>query len=132
MEHPRISIGTYTHQGSFHSIEDRYQVIEDLNSIDPKIPSSTFSFFGIYDGHGGVTAVEYVLANLHQEIVATEEFHGNSDGNVKQSQDLKEGLTKGFLELDKKLLQQSDQSRDASGSCGIVSTAKLINNRLSS
>ncbi|MQL90083.1 hypothetical protein Taro_022663, partial [Colocasia esculenta] len=65
-------------------------------------------FFGVYDGHGGRRAVEYVVENLHTNVFKMlEELHDVERG---------EAIKAGFLKTDQEFLKQGC----CSGSCCVT------------
>ena len=67
-----------------------------------------WSFFGVFDGHAGSAASVYCAENLLSCVLSCEEFtaalkNGPSCPDLEQ---LKVGLTQGFLELDRKMKSQ--------------------------
>ena len=66
-----------TNQGVFRNYnEDRVSII--LNITKPSFKQTedwpTWSFFAVYDGHGGATWADFLRDNLHQFIVKQESF----------------------------------------------------------
>lgn len=56
-------------------------------------------FFGVYDGHGGSRAAEFVAENLHLKIF--EMLENSSDKNAKL-----EAIKAGYLRTDEEFLKQ--------------------------
>ncbi|XP_042397082.1 probable protein phosphatase 2C 77 [Zingiber officinale] len=92
-----------------HVMEDGYEVIGNIND-DP-----TQAFFGVFDGHGGRAAVDFVSQNLGKNIVsALEEEENQPDLAIKA----------GYLTTDKDFITQGVKS----GVC--VATVLLKNGEL--
>ena len=61
-------------------------------------------FFGVYDGHGGKKAVEFVAENLHVNII--EKMVSCDAGNVSKE----EAVKAGYLKTDQDFLKQVSSS----------------------
>lgn len=94
--------------------EDRVAIIlnimKPLNRSKEQWPKC--SFFGVYDGHGGVSCAEFLRDNLHQFVIREPSFPTNP----------KEALRQGFLKAENRFLEAAQKSAelDRSGSCAIV------------
>ncbi|RZC62695.1 hypothetical protein C5167_024469 [Papaver somniferum] len=101
-------------RGRREIMEDGYGVINDIMG-DPKQ-----AFFGVFDGHGGRAAMEYVVENLGKNIVSAlgEVVQNGEDGQLENA--IKEGYTL----TDKDFLRQDVSS----GAC--AATALLKNGEL--
>jgi protein phosphatase 2C family protein 2/3 len=105
-----------THQGIVRNYnEDRVSII--LNIVKPPSRKDEnwpkWSFFGIYDGHGGAKCAEFLRDYLHQFVIRDPEFPNNP----------KEAIRKGFKQAEHKFLeicQDRGELTDKSGSCAIV------------
>src|SRR4051794_19328897 len=43
--------------------------MEDVCTVETRIPDFlNYSYFGVYDGHGGRTTADYIGANLHHNV----------------------------------------------------------------
>lgn len=84
-ENLRVSVAA--NQGGRKYMEDRVH-IETVRDQDGSI---RFTFFGIFDGHGGYEASEYVRRNLLHNIMRNELFDSNEDD------DILEAIRLGFL-----------------------------------
>lgn len=75
-----------------------------------------YSFFGVFDGHAGPKVAQYCSKNLLDCIVGS-----NKEGPL-ELEDLKKAITKGFLELDGKMMNAElwSSGQDRSGSTAIV------------
>lgn len=66
--------------------------MEDAHTTLLKVEGKDgFSFFGVYDGHGGVRAAKFSGANLHKRIVQSAHF---------ESGKYKDAIKAGFLGTD--------------------------------
>ncbi|KAL4467053.1 hypothetical protein ABPG74_010650 [Tetrahymena malaccensis] len=105
-----------TNQGLVRNYnEDRVSII--LNIMKPASRANEqwpkCSFFGVYDGHGGVNCADFLRDNLHQFVIKESSFPWNP----------KEALRNGFAAAEKAFLdlaQAQEDQIDRSGSCAIV------------
>jgi protein phosphatase 1B len=77
-----------------------------------------YSFFGVFDGHGGSFVSDFAAKKLLDTILNTDEWKSGDRSDVT----IKEALRKGFLILDMELLQQDEIKLrdDHSGSTGVT------------
>jgi protein phosphatase 2C family protein 2/3 len=78
-----------------------------------------FSFFGVYDGHGGQNIAKYSGAHLHERIARDPEFPNNIEDAIKN----------GFLGTDEDLRNDSQYANDPSG-CTAVTAIITPENRV--
>jgi hypothetical protein len=80
---------------------------------------ANFSWFGVFDGHGGSFTSAYSSRQVLAKITATPEWKADR----KNIENLKRAIVRGFLELDEELRQQPEVQRgdDHSGSTAITS-----------
>ncbi|KAF3782120.1 putative protein phosphatase 2C 2 [Nymphaea thermarum] len=84
-------------RGRKHVMEDGHAVITNI-SEDPK-----HAFFGVFDGHGGRFAVDFVTDKLGKNIVsATQE--------LQRSEEIEEAITSSYVDTDKEFLSQGVKS----------------------
>lgn len=76
-------------------------------------------FFGVYDGHGGSKAAEFVAENLHLKII--EMLEGTSENHVKE-----EACKAGFLKTDEEFLKQVIITFSALESVSLYQSIQLI------
>jgi serine/threonine protein phosphatase PrpC len=91
--------------------------MEDVHRIVPKlleIDNTIYSYFGVYDGHGGRQIVDYLEENLENNI-ATEISH-NDDATMQ------ERLTRAFLITDMKSRQSNIKTSGATAVCTLIKT----------
>ncbi|CAI9774914.1 unnamed protein product [Fraxinus pennsylvanica] len=74
--------------------EDRYSVILDLQR------DSKQAFFGVYDGHGGAGAAEFVAKNLDRNIM-------NKVATRTQEGGIEEAVKEGYLSTDVEFLKEN-------------------------
>ncbi|KAM3317449.1 hypothetical protein ACQJBY_035243 [Aegilops geniculata] len=70
-ENSRIEYAVGSRKGSNPNMEDAHSAILDLDG------SSSTSFFGVYDGHGGANVALYCAKRLHNELVNDEDYQTN-------------------------------------------------------
>ncbi|CAL1395314.1 unnamed protein product [Linum trigynum] len=80
-------------KGKKKFMEDSHKIVSCLNG------DSRSGFFGVYDGHGGRKAAEFVAENLHSNIMAT--MVDCRDESSKE-----EALRAGYLKTDQQFLEQ--------------------------
>jgi len=106
-----------TNQGIVRNYnEDRVSII--LNIMKPASRMNEdwpkCSFFGVYDGHGGVSCADFLRDNLHQYVIKEPAFPW----------DPKEAIVKGFEAAEQAFIAYADSKPngelDKSGSCAIV------------
>ncbi|OVA20582.1 Protein phosphatase 2C (PP2C)-like domain [Macleaya cordata] len=103
VEYCEPGVGVFSMKGKKKIMEDTHTIVSCLNG-DPKK-----GFFGVYDGHGGRKASEFVSENLHKNILAMLE---NSEGDLGKE----EAIKAGYLKTDQEFLKQGLSS----GSCCVT------------
>uniref|UniRef100_A0A2C9UMX3 protein-serine/threonine phosphatase n=1 Tax=Manihot esculenta TaxID=3983 RepID=A0A2C9UMX3_MANES len=98
-----IGVGVAAIKGNKKFMEDTHKIVSCLNG------SSNKGFFGVYDGHGGKRAAEFVAENLHTNIL---EMMENCTGNASKE----EAVKAGYLKTDQEFLRQGV----ASGACCVT------------
>ncbi|KAL8550579.1 hypothetical protein ACS0TY_009127 [Phlomoides rotata] len=94
-------VGVFSLKGKKKFMEDAYKIFSSSNGNK--------KFFGVYDGHGGSKAAEFVAENLHLKII--EMLEGTSENHVKE-----EACKEGFLKTDEEFLKQGLDS----GACCVT------------
>uniref|UniRef100_A0A0K0DMU5 PPM-type phosphatase domain-containing protein n=1 Tax=Angiostrongylus cantonensis TaxID=6313 RepID=A0A0K0DMU5_ANGCA len=119
-EHLRVSVAA--NQGGRKYMEDRVH-IETVRKEDGSIK---FTFFGIFDGHGGHEASEYVRRNLLNNIMQSDLFDSDDDD------DILEAIRLGFLTTHHGIWKVvSEWPRTASGytsTAGTTASVAIIRN----
>lgn len=69
-----------------------------------------FSFFGVYDGHGGQNVAKYSGLHLHERIACDSSFPNN----------MEEAIKSGFLGTDEDLKNDSQYANDPSGCTAVT------------
>ncbi|KAH7685174.1 protein phosphatase 1L protein [Dioscorea alata] len=85
-------------QGTRHAMEDGYGVITNIHGDQKQ------AFFGVFDGHGGRAAVDFVKEKLGKNILASIE---DSEKNENQ---LEIAVRKGYMITDEEFLSQGVSS----------------------
>ncbi|KAJ8758938.1 hypothetical protein K2173_002717 [Erythroxylum novogranatense] len=98
-----IGVGVFAVKGKKKFMEDTHKIVSCLHG------NSSKGFFGVYDGHGGKKAAEFVAENLHTNILKTMD---NCEGNVSKE----EAVKNGYLKTDEEFLRQGL----VSGSCCVT------------
>eukprot|EP00595_Chromulina_sp_UTEXLB2642_P003537 CAMPEP_0196765438 /NCGR_PEP_ID=MMETSP1095-20130614/8835_1 /TAXON_ID=96789 ORGANISM="Chromulina nebulosa, Strain UTEXLB2642" /NCGR_SAMPLE_ID=MMETSP1095 /ASSEMBLY_ACC=CAM_ASM_000446 /LENGTH=260 /DNA_ID=CAMNT_0042123469 /DNA_START=77 /DNA_END=859 /DNA_ORIENTATION=- len=91
--------------------------MEDCHRIVPTLletESSNYSYFGVYDGHGGRQIVEFLEETLENNIL--NELKQDDDASIP------ERLTRAFLITDMESKQKKINSSGATAVCGLLKT----------
>ncbi|XP_010519628.1 PREDICTED: probable protein phosphatase 2C 69 isoform X2 [Tarenaya hassleriana] len=108
----KFSYGYASSAGKRSSMEDFYET--RIDGVDGKI----VGLFGVFDGHGGARAAEYVKQNLFSNLISHPKFIS----------DTKSAIADAYNHTDSELLKsENTQSRDAGST---ASTAILVGDRL--
>ncbi|KAJ4711003.1 putative Phosphatase 2C family protein [Melia azedarach] len=86
-----IGVAVFSLKGKKKFMEDTHKIVSCLHG------NSNKSFFGVYDGHGGKKAAEFVAENLHTNIF---EMMKNCAG------DKEDAVKAGYLKTDEEFLRQ--------------------------
>ncbi|EXB82549.1 putative protein phosphatase 2C 14 [Morus notabilis] len=90
-----LGVAVFSRKGKKKSMEDTHRIFSCFRGNSDK------RFFGVYDGHGGKKAAEFVAENLHNNVLEMMENCKEKDeavkaGYLKTDQDfLKQGLSSG-------------------------------------
>ncbi|KAF8390513.1 hypothetical protein HHK36_025040 [Tetracentron sinense] len=98
-----VGVGVFSVKGKKTFMEDTHKIVPGLQG-DPKK-----GFFGVYDGHGGRKAAEFVAENLHGNIL---EMLENCKGDMSREDAIKAG----YLKTDQEFLKQGLDS----GACCVT------------
>lgn len=102
-------------QGRRDTMEDTHCVINDAkNHPDLAISDVNYkavSFYGVFDGHGGVDAAQMVEKLLHKNILSCQEFR---DGDIKKA------ISDGFQTTDAVIVEESNKRGWMNGSTAVV------------
>ena len=114
---------TITSSGKRTYNEDRVSIIYNIpkpsgySENKKNVPWPNCSFFGLYDGHGGSKACDFLRDNLHKFIINDKYFPSNPQ----------KAIANGFIYAEK-LFFKKYTGIDSSGSCAIV--ILIIENRV--
>ncbi|XP_028776543.1 probable protein phosphatase 2C 14 [Neltuma alba] len=98
-----IGFGVFSVKGKKSCMEDAHKIVSSLESNPKK------GFFGVYDGHGGRKAAEFVVENLHANIL-------EMVGNCEESRAKREAVKAGYLKTDEEFLKKGI----GSGACCVT------------
>ncbi|XWS34711.1 hypothetical protein CRYUN_Cryun21dG0061200 [Craigia yunnanensis] len=98
-----LGVCVFSVKGKKKFMEDAHKIVSCLHG------NSNKAFFGVYDGHGGKKAAEFVAENLHNNIF---EMLKKSKGNEGKE----EAVKAGYLKTDEEFLKQDI----ASGTCCVT------------
>lgn len=101
----RLLFASSAMQGWRISMEDAHTA--ELTLKDKK----GYSFFGVYDGHGGQNIAKYSGLHLHERIARDSAF----------PQDIEKAIKNGFLGTDEDLKNDSQYANDPSGCTAVTS-----------
>ncbi|XP_019663172.1 protein phosphatase 1L isoform X1 [Ailuropoda melanoleuca] len=98
------NVAVYSIQGRRDHMEDRFEVLTDLaNKTHPSI-------FGIFDGHGGETAAEYVKSRLPEALKQhLQDYEKDKENSVLSYQTI---LEQQILSIDREMLEKLTVSYD--------------------
>ncbi|GKV14609.1 hypothetical protein SLEP1_g25452 [Rubroshorea leprosula] len=92
------------------SVKGKKQFMEDTHKILSCLQdNSNKAFFGVYDGHGGRKAADYVAENLHDNIFELMK-------NCTRNEEKVEAIKAGYLKTDEEFLKQDA----AGGACCVT------------
>ncbi|KAF8711414.1 hypothetical protein HU200_029446 [Digitaria exilis] len=107
--------------GPWHAMEDAYSVITGKHCGD-----SQLAFYGVFDGHGGRAAVDFVSERLGENVVAAvlaadnEASSAADDGNDAISA----AIRSAYLATDSELLAQHQVQDVSGGACAATAVVK--------
>uniref|UniRef100_A0A803M730 protein-serine/threonine phosphatase n=1 Tax=Chenopodium quinoa TaxID=63459 RepID=A0A803M730_CHEQI len=98
-----LGVGVCSIKGKKKFMEDTHKIVSSIGGNAKK------GFFGVYDGHGGRKAAEFVAESLHKNVI---ELLHNCDGNMAKE----EAVKAAYLKTDREFLEQEVSS----GSCCVT------------
>jgi len=110
-----LSYGASTQTGQRSRNEDTHTIIKRLDHLASHLTPHQpvrwgwLSFFGVYDGHGGVQTSEYCRDNLHVNIAKT----------LHKAPDLLEAMKIGTVHTETAVVAQAKLDRDESGAVAV-------------
>lgn len=96
-------LGFFSIKGKKKFMEDTHKIVSSINGNSKK------GFFGVYDGHGGRKAAEFVAESLHKNVI---EMLDDCVGNAAKE----EAVKAAYLKTDREFLKQEVSS----GSCCVT------------
>lgn len=108
----RLCYASSSMQGYRTSMEDAHTHILKLPGFNKR-----YSFFGVYDGHGGDTAAHYCARHLHEVIAKQDEF---------ASENFVEAFKKGYLAGDEALKVGTDNGSIQRHISGCTAVSALV------
>uniref|UniRef100_A0A061SL87 protein-serine/threonine phosphatase n=1 Tax=Tetraselmis sp. GSL018 TaxID=582737 RepID=A0A061SL87_9CHLO len=111
-----LSFGVSSQQGE-------REEMEDVAAIVPKGVSGYF-FAGVFDGHAGVKASQYLAENLYSSI--TRALQQDGFGEDPPAPEFSELLSKVFQEVDHSLLERLERPGKAPSDAGSTATCVLV------
>ncbi|XP_055945571.1 protein phosphatase 1A-like [Argiope bruennichi] len=93
------------------SMQGRRRRMEDAHCAEVSIPGEwkDWSFFAIFDGHGGKEVSTYCAKHLLDTIMKTEQFqssNADSRNKLKFTENVRDGIREAFLKLDSEMEHQ--------------------------
>ncbi|KAG2232644.1 hypothetical protein INT48_004244 [Thamnidium elegans] len=85
--------------------------MEDAHTTLLKLGDTDFSFFGVFDGHGGSSIAHYTGQTLYKKVLESEYF---------EKKEYAKAMTDAFLTLDKCLIEDNDFAYDPSGCTAVT------------
>ncbi|KAF0716155.1 Aste57867_2997 [Aphanomyces stellatus] len=127
----RFDFGVNENMGARKQMEDSHSTIQDMNiSALSSVGLYPQSFFGVFDGHGGAEASQYLNEHLHKNIM--EEIHKRSEEimscRTKEHVHVivKEGLTIAFEATDAEFLKNSSKPQAGSTATTVFIAGQTI------
>lgn len=140
----RFDYGLSEEMGYRQSMEDACTIVQHLNIAPLCVPDlSPQSFFGVFDGHGGIQASHYLAQNLHVNVAhglldssndifrilddtAPNSVYDDSNAMKELDKVIMSSLKKSFLKTDQDFLSSSPNPQHGS----TATTALVIGRRL--
>lgn len=113
----RFNVGRWSHQGKRQSMEDADVIIYNLFIYD-ELP---FSYFAVYDGHGGKSCSEFLKTHLHHHL--RQKIMNSPNRLIDVVNTLRSCIIETFKEIDQKY---SESFPDLSRACGSASIICLV------
>lgn len=85
--------------------------MEDAHTTLLKLGDTNFSFFGVFDGHGGSSIAHYTGQTLYKKVLESKYF---------KEKDYEKAMTDAFLALDKSLIEDNNFAYDPSGCTAVA------------
>jgi len=128
----RLHFGVCSIKGMRKTQEDAHKLVADLEHLGSGSDSETlgstpqaqlpFAFFGIYDGHGGDIASEFVCANLHLAFNSHPNLDTRSEPDWPDQYET--ALREAFCTVERQYLEKVSITKDCSGTTAAVAVVK--------
>lgn len=105
----KIFSGACADQNRRKKMEDRHICIPNLNNL-LQLEGKRVSYYAVYDGHGGVDAVQYTLQHLHLNIANSPHFTTETERAIRE----------GFEITDNNFIAKSNRENLRSGTTSVV------------
>lgn len=140
----RFDYGLSEEMGYRQSMEDACTIVQHLNIAPLCVPDlSPQSFFGVFDGHGGIHASHYLAQHLHVNVahglldssndifhildeIAPESLYDSPNAMQSLDKVVVESLKKSFLKTDQDFINTSTNPQNGS----TATTALVLGRRL--
>ncbi|KAL4319134.1 hypothetical protein GQ457_18G022190 [Hibiscus cannabinus] len=100
-----VGVAVYSVKGKKKVMEDAHRIVSCLHG------NSNKAFFGVYDGHGGKNAADFVAQNLHDNL-----FEMLKDCKGNDEKEKEKAVKAGYLKTDEEFLKQDM----VSGTCCVT------------
>lgn len=107
------SAGVYAVQGRRPKMEDRFSVIT-------RVPESDVALYGVFDGHGGESAAEFVEKHLFKSLSGRISQGFAKSPLEQKSLNFPQLIAEEILSVDKELISQAKASKDIAGTTALV------------
>ncbi|GJM87761.1 hypothetical protein PR202_ga03751 [Eleusine coracana subsp. coracana] len=104
-------------RGVRHAIEDGYGVITSNDDIGT---GSQMAFYGVYDGHGGRAAVDFVADKLGKNLIAATLAAASSPKEESEDDEVMAAIRSAYLTTDSEFLSQGVRG----GACAATALVK--------
>ncbi|OEL18754.1 putative protein phosphatase 2C 77 [Dichanthelium oligosanthes] len=108
--------------GPRHAMEDAYSVVTHKNDGD-----SQMAFYGVFDGHGGRAAVDFVSERLGKNVVSAVLAAGTEtrrEASLAEEDAVSAAIRAAYLATDSELLAQYQQDVISGGACATTALVK--------
>ncbi|ETV64194.1 hypothetical protein, variant 2 [Aphanomyces astaci] len=128
----RFDVGVWEDMGTRKHMEDAHMIVQDLNIAELTAAGMyPQSFFGVFDGHGGMEASQYVNEHLHKNISShisaqCSTHHGQSVSSNDMHTLITQGLSSAFDTTDADFLNSSSRPQAGSTATTVMVAGSII------
>jgi len=115
-----LDFGIWSIQGRRKTQEDAHSVVPRMQDDEQVEEFRPFAFFGVYDGHGGDKASEWVGQNFDSIFMDKISQHGEE----ASPEVLSKALQEAFLEVEQQWMAIASQKKECSGTTAAVVVIK--------